>query len=53
MTNLLYTDNEYIFIRLDVSFVKSKTKSLKFIMDVTDIQELIMPEYCRKNCMDN
>ena len=26
MTNLLYTDNEYIFIRLDVSFVKSKTK---------------------------
>lgn len=52
MTNFLYTDNECIFIRIDVSSALTRTKQDKFILDVTDVQELIMEDFNRQNCLD-
>ena len=36
-TNPLYTNENYIFVRIDVSSAKTRTKSSKMILDLEDI----------------
>jgi hypothetical protein len=51
-TNPLYTNEDYVFIRLDVSSATTRTKSSKMILDLEDIQKLIMPSYNSENCLE-
>lgn len=41
-----------IFIKIDVSPVNSRTKSLKLILDISDIQKYVWRKYNSDNCLN-